>query len=194
MKADVVLAGVGGQGVLSVAAILAEAARRDGLMVKQAEVHGMAQRGGAVQAGLRLADGPIASDLVPLGSADLILGLEPLEALRYVEYLAVGGTLLTAASPHENIPDYPALEEVHAQVRRVPGAVLVDALALAKQAGSPRAANVVMVGASGRFLPLSAEAITGAVRDGFAHKGERIVDVNLAALATGRGAVAAVTA
>lgn len=194
MKADVVLAGVGGQGVLSVAAILARAARGDGFAVKQSEVHGMSQRGGAVQAGLRISDGRIDSDLIPRGSADLILGLEPLESLRYLNYLAVGGILLTASDPVENIPDYPPTEDLHALVTGVPGVVLVDALALAKEAGSPRAANVVMVGAAGVFLPLSSGSIEEAVREGFARKGEEIVAVNLRALAAGRDAVAPVTA
>lgn len=184
------LAGVGGQGVLSVAAILAEAARRDGFGVKQSEVHGMAQRGGTVRAGLRISTGPIASALIPGGSADLILGLEPLEALRYLGSLAVGGTLLTASSPLENIPEYPPLDEVRTLLAAVPGSVMVDALALAKEAGSPQAANMVMVGAAGRFLPMSQPTVEGAVRDGFPGKGERVVDINLRALAAGRAAVA----
>ena len=117
MKADVVLAGVGGQGVLSAAALLAEAARREGRVVKQTEVHGMAQRGGAVQAGLRLSSEPIAGDLIARGGADLILAMEPVEALRYLEYLAPGGWLVAAADPLRNIPDYPPLEAIHERIR-----------------------------------------------------------------------------
>ena len=191
MKTDVVLAGVGGQGVLSVAAILADAARREGLQVKQGEIHGMAQRGGAVFASVRLSDAPIDSDLIPRGSADLLLGLEPLEALRYVDYLSTGGTLVTSADPTENIPDYPRLAEVHRLVGEVPGSVMVEAGALAKEAGSPRAANVVMTGAASVFLPLSADTMAECVADGFARKGERIVAINLRALAAGRDAAAA---
>jgi indolepyruvate ferredoxin oxidoreductase beta subunit len=194
MRADVVLAGVGGQGVLSVAAILAEAARRDGLAVKQGELHGMSQRGGAVQATLRISDHLIESDLIQRGAADLIVGLEPVESLRYLEYLAVGGTLLTASDAFDNIPDYPPLQEIHARIRNVPGSVIVDARALAKEAGSPRAANVVMVGAAGIFLPLSPQTLDGAVRDRFAGKGRRISEVNVRALAAGRNAVAAAPA
>lgn len=194
MKADAIVAGVGGQGVLSVAAILAEAARRDGLAVKQGEIHGMSQRGGAVQATLRISDHQIESDLIMRGGADLIIGLEPVEALRYVDYLAVGGTLLTAADPFENIPDYPPLDEVHAKVRSVPGAVLVDAKALAVAAGSPRAANVVMVGAAGIFLPLSPQALDDSVGDWFARKGRRVSEINARALVAGRDAVAPATA
>jgi indolepyruvate ferredoxin oxidoreductase beta subunit len=192
VKADVVLAGVGGQGVLSVAAILAEAARRDGLRVKQGEIHGMSQRGGAVFAGVRLADGPIDSDLIPRGSADLLLGLEPLEALRHVEYLAAGGRMVVSADPMENIPDYPPLDEVHRLIRKVPGAVLVEAAALAKESGSPRAANVVMAGAASAFLPLDPAAVAACVAEGFARKGDRVVAINLKAFGAGRDAVAAV--
>jgi indolepyruvate ferredoxin oxidoreductase beta subunit len=191
VKADVVLAGVGGQGVLTVAAILAEAARREGLLVKQGEVHGMSQRGGAVFANLRIADGPIDSDLIPKGGATLLLGLEPLEALRYVEYLARGGTLLTAADPFENIPAYPEIAEIHRRIGEVPGSVIIEAAAIAKEAGSPRAANVVMAGAAATRLPLAPGTVAGCVGDWFATKGDRIVAVNLAALEAGRAAAAA---
>ena len=194
MKADVVLAGVGGQGVLSVAAILAEAARRGGLRVKQGEIHGMSQRGGAVFAGVRLADGAIDSDLIPRGSADLLLGLEPLEALRYVEYLGEDGRLVVSADPMENIPDYPALAEVHRLIAGVPGSVMVEAGALAKEAGSPRAANVVMAGAATPFLPLEPATVADCIAEGFARKGERIVAVNLKAFEAGRDAVASAVA
>lgn len=190
MKADIVLAGVGGQGVLSVAAILAEAARREGLRVKQGEIHGMSQRGGAVFAGVRLSDGPIDSDLIPRGSADLLLGLEPLEALRYVEFLTEGGRLVTSADSMENIPNYPPLNEIHRLVGEVPGSVVVQAGALAKEAGSPRAANVVMAGAATPFLPLRSETVAECVAEGFARKGDRVVAINLRAFAAGSDAVA----
>lgn len=186
MKVDIVLAGVGGQGVLSIAAILAEAARREGLTVKQAEVHGMAQRGGAVQASLRLADGPIRSDLISHGGAELILGMEPVESLRYLEYLAPGGSLVTAAEPFENIADYPAIEDIHAAVRSVPNGVLIEANRLAKEAGSRRAANVVMVGAASAALPLPAATIEACIAEGFAPKGDKVVSANLAAFRAGR--------
>ena len=189
MKHDLVLAGVGGQGVLSVAAILAEAARRHGLVVRQGEVHGMSQRGGAVQASLRLADAPIEGDLVPRGGADMVLGVEPVEALRYLDYLAPGGRLVTAADRHENVPDYPPVEAVLAAVRAVPGAVLVEAGELARRAGSGRTANVVMVGAASAFLPIPAEVIEGCIVEGFAAKGERVVEANRRAFALGRAAV-----
>lgn len=189
MKHDLVLAGVGGQGVLSVAAILAEAARRHGLVVRQGEVHGMSQRGGAVQASLRLADSPIEGDLVPRGGADMVLGVEPVEALRYLDYLAPGGRLVTAADPYENVPDYPPVEAVLAAVRAVPGAVLVEAGELARRAGSGRTANVVMVGAASAFLPIPAEVIEGCIVEGFAAKGERVVEANRRAFALGRAAV-----
>lgn len=194
MKADIVLAGVGGQGVLSVAAILAEAGRREGLRVKQGEIHGMSQRGGAVFATVRLSDGAIDSDLIPRGSADLLLGLEPLEALRYVEFLNTSGSMVTSADPMENIPNYPDLDLIHDLVRRVRGSVLIEASALAKESGSPRAANVVMAGAASVFLPVDPATIADCVAEGFASKGERIVAINLRAFAAGRDAVSAAPA
>jgi len=158
--------------------------------VRQGEVHGMSQRGGAVQATLRLSDAPIEGDLVARGGADLVVGAEPVEALRYLEYLAPGGRLVTAVDPYENVPDYPAIERVLAAVRAVPGAVLVEAGVLARRAGSGRTANVVMVGAASVFLPMTPEVIEACLVDGFAAKGERVVEANRRAFALGRAAVA----
>ena len=134
MKTDVVLAGVGGQGVLSVASIIAVAALRDGLFVKQGEVHGMAQRGGAVLANLRIASHEIHSDTIPRACADVLLGMEPLETLRYLEFLAPSAVVISAAEPFENIPNYPSLDLVHAKIRALPHAHLVEVERLAKEA------------------------------------------------------------
>jgi indolepyruvate ferredoxin oxidoreductase, beta subunit len=190
MKCDIILSGVGGQGVLSVSAIIASSAMREGLAVKQSEVHGMSQRGGAVLANLRIADGPIASDLIPRGTAAMILSMEPLESLRYLEFLAPGGTLVTATSPVTNIPDYPVLDGLLDQIRRLPNAILVDADRLARLAGSARATNMVMVGAASHLLPVPYATLEHFVRTQFAAKGERVVDTNLKALAAGREAAA----
>lgn len=189
MRADIILAGVGGQGVLSVAGILAEAARREGLALKQAEVHGMAQRGGAVQATLRISSDPIASEMVSRGAATMILGLEPVEALRYLDYLAPDGVLLAAADPVTNVPDYPPLESVHERIRSL-GGHLVEANRIAKEAGSIRAANVVMVGAASARLSLPVATLEAAIATGFVAKGEKIVAINLAAFRAGRAALA----
>lgn len=191
MKYDIVLAGVGGQGVLSLAAAIATGAMVEKLFVKQAEVHGMAQRGGAVMATLRMADHEIASDLIPKGTALLILSLEPLESLRYIPYLSPRGTLVTSANPVRNIPDYPVLEELLSSIRTLPGAIVVDAEKLARQAGSARAANMVMVGAAMHLLPVKPETIEAAVRTIFARKGEDVLHINLAALRAGREAAGA---
>jgi len=189
MKTDVVLAGVGGQGVLSVAALIASAARQEGLCVKQGEVHGMAQRGGAVLATLRMADGPIHSDLIPMGTADALLSMEPLEALRYVRYLAPGGTLVSSIDPLVNIPDYPDIHAIVAELQRWPNVVLVEAGSLAREAGTLRASNVVMVGAAAHLLAVPAEAIEVQIRKRFAAKGEDVIEANLLAFQAGRKAV-----
>jgi indolepyruvate ferredoxin oxidoreductase beta subunit len=189
MRKDIVLAGVGGQGVLCVAAIIAEAARREGLFVKQAEVHGMSQRGGAVQAFLRLADHPILSELVGEGTADMILGLEPLESLRYVHYLRPDGLMVTAIDPVENIPDYPNRAHVLAMLAMVPHVIVVEAGKLARQAGTHLAANTVIVGAAAHALPLDPATIEAGLRSGFAPKGEKVVEANVAAFRAGLSAV-----
>jgi indolepyruvate ferredoxin oxidoreductase beta subunit len=188
VKRDIVLAGVGGQGVLSMAALIGRAAMTAGLNAKQSEVHGMAQRGGAVQAHLRLSDGAIASDLIPHGTADLILSLEPVEALRYLPWLSPAGTLLTSASAFVNIPDYPPRDEVLRRVRELPRAIVIEAERLAEEAGDVLAVNTVMVGAAAARLPFPAAALEAAVRATFARKGERVLAANLAAFDAGRRA------
>jgi indolepyruvate ferredoxin oxidoreductase beta subunit len=185
MKFDIVLAGVGGQGVLSLSSIIAAGALDAGLCVKQSEVHGMAQRGGAVTAHLRLADAPIASDLVPLGSASMILSLEPLESLRYLEYLSPAGAVVTATQPVQNIGDYPANEHLLHRIRSLPRAFLIDATLLAKRAGLAQATNMVMAGAAARWLPLPPSAIERCIEQRFASKGAAVVEKNLAAFRAG---------
>ena len=188
MKFDIILAGVGGQGVLSVSAIIASSAMKEGLAVKQSEVHGMSQRGGAVLANLRLSDRPIASDLIPRGSASLILSMEPLESLRYLEFLSADGTVITATNPVANIADYPPVDEVLAHIRGLPHALTIDAESLARKAGSARATNMVMVGAASPLLPVPFETLEHFVQTIFAGKGTKVVETNLKALHAGRAA------
>jgi indolepyruvate ferredoxin oxidoreductase beta subunit len=191
MTFDIILAGVGGQGVLSVSAVIASAAMERGLFVKQSEVHGMAQRGGAVLANLRLADAPIASDLIPLGRASLILSMEPLESLRYLAYLSPSGHVITSVNPVQNIPAYPPIDDVLEQIHRLPHVSLVDAEKLARQAGSVRALNMVMVGAASRVLPFEPDLLERLIAARFGSKGTRVVEQNLAAFRAGREAAAA---
>ena len=191
MKLDVVLCGVGGQGVLTLAALLAEAGRREGLTVKQGEVHGMSQRGGAVIANLRMARGPVGSDLITRGSAEMILSLEPVEALRWLGYLATDGVVVTSASPVRNIPDYPQMDDVMAALHGLPRAVVVDADPLAREAGSGHANNVVLLGAASGLLPIPEETLRGCVADFFQAKGEKVVELNVRAFELGASAAAA---
>jgi indolepyruvate ferredoxin oxidoreductase beta subunit len=191
MKFDIILAGVGGQGVLSVSAIIASSAMQEGLHVKQSEVHGMSQRGGAVLANLRLSDKPVASDLIPLGAASMILSMEPVESLRYLRYLAPAGAIVTSSDPFVNIPDYPPLEPLLASIRTLPGAVLIEAERLAREAGSARATNMVMVGAASHRLPVKVQTIEHFINTLFARKGEKTVATNLKAFHAGREAAAA---
>lgn len=188
MRYDILLAGVGGQGVLSMAAIIGRAALAEGLFVKQSEVHGMAQRGGAVQAHLRLSDLPIESDLIGRGGANLILSLEPVESLRYLEVLAPTGALITAAAPFLNVKSYPPVETVHATIRSLPRSVIVDAERIADEAGEAQTVNTVMVGAAASLLPLRIESIEKAVRETFQRKGDAVLRVNIAALRGGEAA------
>jgi indolepyruvate ferredoxin oxidoreductase beta subunit len=191
MTCDIILSGVGGQGVLSLSAIIAWSAMQDRLHVKQSEVHGMSQRGGAVLAHLRLASGEIASDLVPQGRASLILSLEPLEGLRYLRYLSPAGVLITSTAPVANIADYPDREALVAHIRTLPNAKLLDAERLARAAGSARSVNMVVAGAASRWLPTRVETMEHFIATHFARKGEKAVAQNLAAFRAGREAIAA---
>jgi indolepyruvate ferredoxin oxidoreductase beta subunit len=188
MKCDVILAGVGGQGVLSIAAIIAQAAVSEGLAVRQSEVHGMAQRGGAVLAHLRMSDGTIASDLVPRGGADIIISMEPLESLRYASWLAPSGALVTASEPLVNIGNYPAIADVIAAVKGFPQWRLIEAAALARDAGLARSVNMVMVGAAAPFLPVRTESLENTIAAMFASKDAALAGANAKAFRLGREA------
>lgn len=188
MKYDIILAGVGGQGILSIAFVIDNAALEDGLFFKQAEVHGMSQRGGAVQSHLRLSSAEIFSDLIPLGEADMILSVEPLETLRYFEYLKPQGAVVSSSTPYVNIPDYPPLEDIYREIKKAPVHVLIDAEKIAREAGSTRAQNMVMLGAASVFLPLKEEHLKKYITVLFQSRGEQIVQTNLKAFELGRSA------
>ena len=185
MRCDIVLAGVGGQGVLSISAIIAAAALEEGLYVKQSEVHGMSQRGGAVQANLRISDSPIGSDLIPRGRATMILSMEPMESLRYLPYLSPEGTLITASKPVLNIAIYPDLEQILDAIRNLPRSILVDADRIARESGAARSTNMVMVGAAAELLPIKPEMIHRFIINKFKRKGEKVVDTNIKAFRAG---------
>jgi indolepyruvate ferredoxin oxidoreductase, beta subunit len=185
MKKDIILAGVGGQGILSIAATIGMAAVNNGLYLKQAEVHGMSQRGGDVQSHLRISDKEVASDLIPQGKADMILSVEPMESLRYLPFLSPEGWLITNAKPFINIPDYPDIEVVHSEVKKVKNHIIIDADSIAKELGSVKAANMVMLGAASPFLDMDFSWLEESVRGLFGRKGEEVVTFNLDALRAG---------
>ena len=185
MKTDIILSGVGGQGILSIAAVIGDAALNEGLYMKQAEVHGMSQRGGDVQSNLRLSDQPISSDLIPLGQADLIISLEPMESLRYLPYLKRDGWLVTNSQPFINIPNYPDVETVRKEIDKLPHRVVLDVETIAKNVGSVRAANIVMLGAASPFIGIEYDKIAEGIKRIFTRKGEEIVEMNLKALKAG---------
>ena len=185
MRADIILSGVGGQGILSIAAGIGEAALKEGLYMKQAEVHGMSQRGGDVQSNLRLSDQPIASDLIPKGHADLIISLEPMESLRYLPYLKKEGWLVTNSQPFVNIPNYPDFDKVNEELDKLPHKVILDVEAIAKEVATVRAANIVMLGAATPFIGIEYNKIEDGIRRIFGRKGEEVVEMNLKALKAG---------
>jgi len=186
MKSDIILSGVGGQGILSIAATIGMAALENHLHLKQAEVHGMSQRGGAVQSHLRISEKEIASDLIPLGKADLIISVEPMESLRYLPWLAESGWLVTNTTPFVNIPDYPDMKELLAEIYKLPNKVAINADDIARQIKSLRSSNIVMLGAASPFLDLPYENLEIGIQKIFGRKGEKMVQLNLDALQAGR--------
>jgi len=186
MKNDLIIAGVGGQGILSIAAIIGHAAIQSGLSLKQSEVHGMSQRGGDVQSHLRIADHPIFSDLIPLGAANMILSVEPLESLRYVPYLAQDGWFITNIRPVKNIPNYPAEAALLKEITALPRQITLDADQIAQEIGALRSMNMVMLGAAAPFMDIAFDKLQAGIQAIFERKGAKVVDANLNALAAGR--------
>ncbi|MDI3503717.1 MAG: indolepyruvate ferredoxin oxidoreductase, beta subunit [Candidatus Cloacimonadota bacterium] len=185
MKKDIILAGVGGQGILTIATILAHAALNRGWQLKQAEVHGMSQRGGDVQSHLRLSDQKIYSDLIALGQADMILSVEPMEALRYLPYLHEDGWVITNSKPFKNIPNYPDEQALYKEIKAIKNHVLFDADAIAKEIKANRAMNIVVLGAAIKHLGFAEAEIAKSIKVIFARKGETIIENNLRALEAG---------
>lgn len=185
MKSDIILAGVGGQGILSIATILGAAALADNLYLKQAEVHGMSQRGGDVMSCLRLSSSPISSDLIPQRKADMIVSLEPMEALRYLQWLRPEGWIVTNTTPFVNIPNYPEPEGLADALAARARTVAFDMDTVAKEVATVRASNMVLLGAAAPFIGIPPEKIEDGIRTVFMPKGEKIVESNLAAFRAG---------
>ena len=186
MKTDIILAGVGGQGIISIAAAIGLASLKENFQMRQAEVHGMSQRGGAVQSHLRISSGEIASDLIPLGRADLILSVEPMEALRYLPYLSKDGWLVTSNVPFINIDNYPGMLLLLEEIHKLHRCIEMNADEMAKAAGSVRSSNMVVLGAASRFIPVKKESFEQAIREMFGRKGDDIIRINLDAFHAGR--------
>jgi len=186
MKTDIILAGVGGQGILSIAAILGAAALNENLYLKQAETHGMSQRGGEVVSHLRISDSPVYSDLISLGSADIILSVEPLESLRYLPYLKKEGCLVTNTTEFINIPNYPKLANTFAELRTRLKIIQIDADKIARDTGNQKSSNMVMLGAASPFIHISEEVILKAIETVFGSKGSQVVESNMKAFSAGK--------
>lgn len=190
MKKDIILAGVGGQGILTIATIIGDAAAVAGLSLKQAEVHGMSQRGGDVQSNLRLSTEEIYSDLIRQGTADLIISMEPMEALRYVDALDAQGWVVTSSHPYKNIPNYPDEESMMAELKALPRTAILPIEDIAKENSVPKCANVVLLGMAAKYIEiLSAEQLRESIKRVFASKGEKVVEMNCQAFDLGLNAV-----
>lgn len=185
MKKDIIIAGVGGQGIVSIAAIIGYAAVEQGLFFKQSEVHGMSQRGGAVQSHFRLSEKEIYSDLIPMGKADIIISVEPMEALRYIQWLSPDGWLITNTEPYNNINDYPELTELLDELNRRKNVKAMNADNMARDLGSLKSANMVVLGAAIPYLDIDFRLFEKSVGILFGRKGEKVIESNIKALKAG---------
>ena len=188
MKTDIILCGVGGQGILSIATVIGQAAMNENLYIKQAEVHGMSQRGGDVQSNLRLSSDPINSDRIALGQADVIMSMEPMEALRYLPYLKKDGWIITSNTPFVNIPNYPDMEVLNADYAKLQNVIRINIEDVAKENNIPRSANMILLGAAQKALGIEFDKLKDAIRVIFGRKGERVVEDNFKALELGKEA------
>lgn len=186
MKKDIVLCGVGGDGIVSVAKIISAAALDLGLKVKQSEIHGMSQRGGSVFSHLRLSSEEIAADVIPQGKADIILSSEPMEALRYLPYLGPEGWVITNSAPFVNIKNYPDINAIMAELKKVPHSVVFDANAIAQKVKAR--SNMVLLGAAANYLDIDFKHLESSIMHLFSRKGEEVVNANIAAIRAGREA------
>lgn len=186
MKSDIILSGVGGQGILSIAAVVGMAALENHFYLKQAEVHGMSQRGGAVHSHLRISEKEIASDLIPEGRADIIISVEPMESLRYLPWLKENGWLVTNTTPFVNITDYPDMKVLLAEIEKLPHSIAINADEIARQVKSPCSSNMVVLGAASPFIDIPYQSLENGIKKIFERKGKKIVQLNIDALKAGR--------
>ena len=187
MKKDIIISGVGGQGILTIASVIGVAAMNIGLHLKQSEVHGMSQRGGDVQSHLRISDNIVFSDLIPMGACDLIISVEPMESLRYIPWLNEEGWVITNSMPYENIPNYPPISEIITELDKINNHIYIDADGIAANIKSPRSGNMVVLGAASSFIGIIPfNEIENAINYVFGSKGNEIAEKNILALNEGR--------
>lgn len=186
MKSNIILSGVGGQGILTLASIIDRAALSENLFVKQSEVHGMSQRGGAVQCHVRISDKEIYSDLIPEGETDLILSAEPMELLRHIPFLKKNGWIITDSSTFENIVNYPDKHELYKQIKTHWNHIIINAKSCAKDLGNSKICNMVLLGAAAEHLPIPEENILWAINDFFKNKTEKVRLKNIEAFKLGQ--------
>jgi len=197
---NILLAGVGGQGLMLLSQVMGDACTRSGVKVVVGAQHGLAQRSGSISAHVRIGDAY--SPLIPYGTADLIIAMDAMEALRYVEYLKQGGTVVMNSRithpPLETAPIvknrqekriYITLEQVREQLGKVAGRIIaIDAKNVAAQAGNPRTENIVLLGAASALsgFPILAEPLKESVKRVVP---ESAVEANLKAFSLGQKAV-----
>lgn len=181
-----VVAGVGGQGALTIAQIILGAAWMDGYHVLQSEVHGMSQRGGEVSAHIIFSKDPVMSPTIEEGDADLLLGLEPLETLRHLTYLKKEANIITSITTIENMENYPTSKKILNLLKSIDGVIMIDSDLIAEEIHFSHGGNITLLGYASNYLPVNGEVWDKAIKERFKNKGNKIVDKNLLAFKTGK--------
>ena len=185
MSCKIIVSGVGGQGAITIAQLILGAAFKDNLYALQSEVHGMSQRGGAVNAHVIVSSMEVFSPVVMAGDGDILISLEPLETLRYLPLLKSGAHVIAAMEPVVNMDNYPEREELMGALARIPGVQLIDTETHSRALNAKKSGNIILLGVAARHMGIASARWREALTERFAGKGEAIITKNIEAFECG---------
>lgn len=182
----VIVAGVGGQGAITVSQLILGAAWKSGYYTLQSEVHGMSQRGGSVNAQILFDKKEVTSPVIMEGRGDLLIGLEPLETLRYLNLLDEGAFVISSVSPIKNMMTYPEIGKIIAELKKIPGVLLIDTEKLSVELDNKNAGNMILLGVASKHLPFEDNTWYEVINERFEGKSEVLIKKNIEAFEYGK--------